>query len=171
MAAPSSVNPTKLRRIMLHRSVSTSKRTFASSPPLHRRSNQQNESSRTRLGPALGSKRIEWYWIPASAGIAFLGGVQFYKVYSREEAKKELDDSDDGRRPRKRDRVRPSGPWCVCNRCHCLGSTSDIRTGRSKSCPHCPSKPCRGCGASSMSSRFLTTYECLVSNSIHGSLV
>jgi phosphatidylserine decarboxylase len=118
--AASRVNSTLLRRTWTHNPVTPiiiPKRNFASSP-LHRKSKQQNESSRARLGPALGRTRIEWYWIPASAGIAFLGGVQFYKVYSRQQARKEEEDnastySDDERKPRKRDRIRPSGPWCV----------------------------------------------------------
>jgi hypothetical protein len=119
MASPR-VNSTLLRRTWIHTPVNPAiipKRTFISSPP-HYKPKQKNESSRARLGPALGRTRIEWYWIPASAGIAFLGGVQFYRVYAREQAKKEEEDnasiySDDGRKPKKRERIRPSGPWYV----------------------------------------------------------
>lgn len=113
--AAARMTSTLLRRTPKLNSTIIPKRTFASSP-LHRRTKQHNESSRATLGPAPGRTRIEWYWIPASAGIAFLGGVQFYKVYSRNQAKQDEEDNastygDPERKPRKRDRIRPSGPW------------------------------------------------------------
>jgi phosphatidylserine decarboxylase len=101
-------------------------RTFASSP--HRvRPQNRKESFGSRLGAALGRTRIEWYWIPATAGIAFLGGVQFYRVYAREQAKREeeerasnysdgeeWEEPEPGKKPKKRKRIRPSGPWLEC---------------------------------------------------------
>ena len=53
-------------------------------------------------------------------GIAFLGAVQLYRVQEREkqreqdeeEAQERLDDEADRKgKPRKRKRIRPSGPW------------------------------------------------------------
>jgi hypothetical protein len=98
-------------------------RTFTATPvrvrPQHRK-----ETFGSRLGAALGRTKIEWYWIPATAGIAFLGGVQFYRVYAREQARKEEEDRagnysdgeeweehEPGKKPKKRKRIRPSGPW------------------------------------------------------------
>jgi hypothetical protein len=92
-------------------------RTFAATPtrfrPQHRK-----ETFGSRLGAALNRTRIEWYWMPVTAGIAFLGGVQFYRVYAREQARKEEEERaeeweeyESGKRPKKRKRIRPSGPW------------------------------------------------------------
>jgi len=53
-----------------------------------------------------GSK-VQWSPIPVGLGIAVVGAVQFYKVSSRDE--KQLGDEE--RRPAKRPRIRPDGPW------------------------------------------------------------
>jgi phosphatidylserine decarboxylase len=107
--------------------ATTQCRTFAATPtrfrPQHRK-----ETFGARLGAALGRTKIEWYWIPATAGVAFLGGVQFYRVYAREQARKEEEDRagnysdgeeweehEPGKRPKKRKRIRPSGPWLELN--------------------------------------------------------
>jgi hypothetical protein len=103
--------------------VPTQCRTFAATPA-HFRPQHRKETFGGRLGAALGRTKIEWYWIPATAGIAFLGGVQFYRVYTREQARKEEEerastysDSEEweehepGKKPKKRKRIRPSGPW------------------------------------------------------------
>jgi len=54
-------------------------------------------------------------------GIGFLGGVQFYRIQQREKRRKEEEDEEarivdeergDSRvRPKRRKRIRPSGPW------------------------------------------------------------
>ena len=63
--------------------------------------------------------------IPAAAGIGFLGATQFYKVTQREAAKAEEEDrasvysngdDEDPQKPKKRKRIRPSGPWSVKSR-------------------------------------------------------
>jgi len=46
-------------------------------------------------------------------GVGFLGLVQFYKVYSREQEKEAGDNGEPGQRPKKRPRIRPDGPWQV----------------------------------------------------------
>lgn len=70
-----------------------------------------------RLGEALRKTKVQWYRIPVGLGIGFLGLVQFYKVSSREkdkEKRKELQDvQEEGKKPRRRARVRPEGPWYV----------------------------------------------------------
>lgn len=88
----------------------------------------QGESFGTRLRRALGNTKIKWYPIPAALGIAFLGLGQLYRVNEREKAKLALEGADDGvvnfsgtgadeldsqGRPKKRKRIRPSGPWFV----------------------------------------------------------
>jgi phosphatidylserine decarboxylase len=63
--------------------------------------------------------------VPASAGIAFVGGVQAYRQYAtaRDRANEEddaslyEDDPEDqpepGKKPKKRKRIKPEGPWQV----------------------------------------------------------
>lgn len=61
-----------------------------------------------------------WRPIPVSLGIGFLGVVQFFRTQQRrkeeewfqEDIKKQEEEGGD-KRPRKRDRIRPSGPWQV----------------------------------------------------------
>ena len=82
----------------------------------------RKESFSSRLRQALKNTRIEWYAIPAAAGIGFLGAVQFFKVTQRESARREEEerasaysngDEGDPKKPKKRKKVRPSGPWFV----------------------------------------------------------
>lgn len=60
---------------------------------------------------ALGKSKTEWYFIPVGVGIGFLGLVQGYKVYTREKERQEDDEFE--RKPTRRPRVRPEGPWQV----------------------------------------------------------
>lgn len=82
------------------------------------------ESFGTRLRRALNETRIKWYPIPVGLGVGFLGLVQWYRINEREKNKEEEDeDEDDGfvnyagtdseGRPKKRQRIRPTGPWQV----------------------------------------------------------
>jgi len=71
---------------------------------------------RTRLRTALRNTKIQWYTIPVSVGIGFLGGLQFYRTSQRE--KQRIEDEEDAEaertgRPRRRPRVRPTGPLAV----------------------------------------------------------
>lgn len=54
------------------------------------------------------SGKIEWYPIPIALGVGFLGLMQGYKVYTREEKQ---EDGDLEPKPKKRARIRPEGPW------------------------------------------------------------
>jgi len=101
-------------------SARTSIRRFAASARQH----QEIPSGgpfRTRLRTALRRTKIEWKPIPVALGIGFLGGVQFYRIQQREKRRKEEEDEEariaeeergDSRgRPKRRKRIRPSGPW------------------------------------------------------------
>lgn len=76
---------------------------------------------RSRLRTALRNTKVDWAPIPVGLGIAFLGVVQFYKVRARERKNRDEDNHrldgsnessyDEQGRPKKRKRIRPSGPW------------------------------------------------------------
>ena len=70
---------------------------------------------RTRLRVALKKTKIEWYPIPVGLGIGFLGLVQFYRTQQSAKARQKEEDEqaeeDRGEKPKKRKRIRPSGPW------------------------------------------------------------
>jgi phosphatidylserine decarboxylase len=103
-------------------------RNFTSSPRYYQKRSDYKESFGTRLRRALGETRIKWYPIPVGVGIGFLGLAQLYRINNRETAKRREENSEDdgyvytkgegenGNRdgkPRKRERIRPTGPWCV----------------------------------------------------------
>ncbi|KAL2025160.1 hypothetical protein VTK56DRAFT_162 [Thermocarpiscus australiensis] len=70
------------------------------------------QSHRPKASSKVHDSRIRWYPIPVGLGVGFLGLVQFYKVYTREQ-EKQAQDGEQGPRPKKRPRVRPDGPWQV----------------------------------------------------------
>lgn len=75
----------------------------------------------SRLHTAWRKTKIDWKPIPVGLGIGFLGAVQFYRVREREKRRRKeeeedisnrlKDDGDDNSKPKKRKRIRPSGPW------------------------------------------------------------
>ncbi|KAI4847418.1 phosphatidylserine decarboxylase-like protein proenzyme [Aureobasidium sp. EXF-8846] len=69
----------------------------------------------TRLRNALRDTKVVWKPIPVGLGIAFLGGLQFYRTQARhsEEEKTRQKELEDGGAAPKRQRIRPSGPWQV----------------------------------------------------------
>lgn len=78
-----------------------------------RRLFSQQQTKRPRPG-----NKIEWYPIPIALGVGFLGLMQGYKVYTREE---KPEDETLEPKPKKRARIRPDGPWyglqsIQCNR-------------------------------------------------------
>lgn len=90
------------------------------------RAKQEQQQGRrpfgTRLRTAIRKTKIQWKPIPVGLGIAFLGAVQFYRVRERERRRQYLEDDQDAEgnhhdgeenhdKPRKRKRIRPSGPW------------------------------------------------------------
>lgn len=103
-------------------------RLFSSSVRLYQQRTNYKDSFGTRLRKALGETKIKWYPIPAVLGIGFLGLGQLYRVNEREKAKLALEGADDGYvnfkgtgadeldskgRPKRRERIRPTGPWFV----------------------------------------------------------
>ena len=121
-------SPSRCHAHTIPRHHASPHRTFTSSSVRHQNPHRK-ESFRTRLGSALRGTKIEWYWLPATAGIAFVGGLQSYRVYSTARDKREEEEEaslyseegeEDGKRPKKRKRIKPSGPWCVHSLIHSL---------------------------------------------------
>ena len=128
-------------------------RLFSSSTKLYRQQPYYKDSFGTRLRKALSETRIKWYPIPVGLGIGFLGLVQFYKVNERERLRQEEEWEDDafvktagsseedgdrtsGGRPKRRERIRPSGPWLVSD--FPMEKRSGLQLlGRSRSCLPC----------------------------------
>lgn len=86
----------------------------------HGQQQHRKASFSARLRTALASTPVKWYPIPAALGIASLGVLQFYRVQKREYHARETANEDiahaeeenlDPKRPQRRKRIRPSGPW------------------------------------------------------------
>ena len=91
---------------------------FSASARARQEQYQNKGPFNTRLRTALRKTKIQWkYRIPVGLGICFLGTAQLYRVQQREKKRQRneqdaLDSSeDDKRKPKKRERARPSGPW------------------------------------------------------------
>lgn len=106
-----------------HVRISVPSRTFSSSRTAFEQQNShRKESFRSRLNSALKKTKIKWEPIPIALGIGFLGAFQLYRIQRREKhteagANKDLPDEisvDPQGRPKKRERIRPSGPWSAC---------------------------------------------------------
>ncbi|KAL1303856.1 hypothetical protein AAFC00_000312 [Neodothiora populina] len=89
---------------------------FTTARPLREEQKSQGKKS---AGDALRDTKIVWRPIPIALGIAFLGAFQFYRVQEREKARiheEAVAAAEEGQhvsRPRRRERIRPSGPWSV----------------------------------------------------------
>ncbi|KJY01223.1 phosphatidylserine decarboxylase proenzyme like protein [Zymoseptoria brevis] len=92
--------------------------------PFSSTARQQRKSSfRSRLREALQATPVVWKPIPIGLGIAFLGAIQFYRINERERRREEEEwrlrqsngesDEDSIGSPKRRQRIRPSGPWTV----------------------------------------------------------
>ena len=120
----------------LARSFASSSRTPGGKPY----SNQGPFS--VRLRTALRKTKVDWHPIPITLGIGFLGAVQFYRARRREKVRQEQEAEEagewqDGHKPAKRKRIRPSGPWYVeiCGPNFLFTShPNHCGSGRSKSC-------------------------------------
>ncbi|KAK3370128.1 phosphatidylserine decarboxylase proenzyme 1 mitochondrial precursor [Podospora didyma] len=81
---------------------------------LSRRLFSQKSQSRPKPSSGPENEKFHWYPIPVALGVGFLGVVQFYKVYTREQEKQQAEeDKGSESRPKKRPRIRPDGPWQV----------------------------------------------------------
>ena len=99
--------------------LSLPSRHFSSSRPCFDQHFHRKESFRSRLNSALKNTKIKWEPIPIALGVAFLGAWQVYRI-QRRETHTQRDPGDDTEtvvdqhgRPKKRERIRPSGPWTV----------------------------------------------------------
>ena len=110
---------------LLQQQTRCSARRFATSTPRRIKDGgtKNQDPFRSRLLAALRSTKLDWSPVPIGIGIAFLGAFQFYRVRERERKRQEWEDfhsfqngdgdGDGGEqgRPKKRKRIRPSGPW------------------------------------------------------------
>ncbi|KAH9826733.1 Catalyzes the formation of phosphatidylethanolamine (PtdEtn) [Teratosphaeria destructans] len=91
--------------------------------PFHHSPRHRKESFASRASTAWRSTKVVWRPIPLTLGIVFLGVWQFYRVRERTLRQEEADwrrrsehpeEYDEGSlRPKRRERIRPSGPWSV----------------------------------------------------------
>ncbi|PBP28879.1 phosphatidylserine decarboxylase [Diplocarpon rosae] len=103
-------------------------RPFSSSARLYQQKTDYQESFATRLRKALKDTKVKWYPIPVGLGVGFLGLGQLYRVKEREKARRREEERDDNGiekpgefgedsesegRPKRRERIRPTGPWQV----------------------------------------------------------
>ncbi|KAH7406829.1 phosphatidylserine decarboxylase-domain-containing protein [Phaeosphaeria sp. MPI-PUGE-AT-0046c] len=107
---------------LCHARITAPSRTFSSSRTAFDQQNfHRKESFRSRLNSALKNTKIKWEPIPIALGVGFLGAFQLYRIQRREKhtdagANKDLPGEvsvDPQGRPKKRERIRPSGPWSV----------------------------------------------------------
>jgi phosphatidylserine decarboxylase len=123
-----------------HARITTPSRNFSSSrPTLDQQNFHRKESFRSRLNSALKNTKIKWEPIPIALGIGFLGAFQLYRIQRREKhteagANKDLPSEvsvDPQGRPKKRERIRPSGPWSV----FCMMRLGMLRLTYTQVCP------------------------------------
>ena len=74
---------------------------------------QRKGSFGSRLRVALRHTKIEWYPIPVGLGIGLIGLIQIYRIQRAEREREDEEYDGVGKRPPRRPRVRPSGPWHV----------------------------------------------------------
>ncbi|PIA99392.1 Phosphatidylserine decarboxylase proenzyme 1, mitochondrial [Cercospora beticola] len=81
----------------------------------HRQQHRKSSFS-SRLRDAWNSTPVVWKPIPIGLGVVFLGAFQLYRINERERRRIEEsteDDPGDVGKPKRRERIRPSGPWTV----------------------------------------------------------
>lgn len=95
-----------------------------------RRDVHSQQQRRQKARSPQGQKGIQWFSIPLSVGIGVVGLVHLYRSYrngsprsedeqervsqmQEKRERQEIQDEDGTRRPRKRPRIRPDGPWLV----------------------------------------------------------
>lgn len=102
------------------RHAQSSVRRFTTSPHWHKDANSRDDGPfGTRLRAALRRTKVEWKPVPVALGIACVGAVQFYRIREREKRRRAEEgvvavydqDEEVNGKPKKRKRIRPSGPW------------------------------------------------------------
>lgn len=127
--------------ICRHARLSIQSRTFSSSRASYDKQNfHRKESFRSRLNSALKNTKIKWEPIPIALGIGFLGAFQIYRIQRREKHT-QAENNDEGAvdqqgRPKKRERIRPSGPWSAVRATNPVLHTNSS-VGVSRSCLRC----------------------------------
>lgn len=97
-----------------------------------------HSQQRQKTRPQQDRKGLQWFSIPLSVGIGVVGLVHLYRSYRtssprgdeekervshvQEKGEREEIREDSSRRPRKRPRIRPDGPWSV--RLHLIPAAS-----------------------------------------------
>jgi len=116
--APSRLHRLPVRRLLVP--PRNTSRQFTSTTSRFEQQHQQRrkENFSSRLRTALSNTKVQWYPIPVGVGIGFLGLAQFYRVQRREKARHQVDLEDakwseEHGKPKKRHRIRPSGPWQI----------------------------------------------------------
>lgn len=109
--------PQNIPSCFRHRVV-TARKFGLSARRLEQQQQHRKESFSSRLRSALAGTPIKWYPIPVGLGIGFLGFLQFTKIQRREEQGRDLrheeeEDEEPTGKPKRRPRIRPSGPWSV----------------------------------------------------------
>ncbi|KAK4162748.1 phosphatidylserine decarboxylase-domain-containing protein [Cladorrhinum sp. PSN259] len=102
---------TRRSSLNCHHLSSTAAKSLRRPLPNGRRPFSQQQSQRPKADSKVHQSRIRWQPIPVALGVGFLGLFQFYKTSTRPEEK--IDDVETTKRPKKRPRVRPDGPWQV----------------------------------------------------------
>lgn len=126
------------RNLAASRGGSSSKSSSTGCHRAYSQKSQQRPRFSSRLRMALGNSKTEWYFIPVGVGIGFLGGVQAYKIYSREKENQEKEAQE--KKPKRRPRIRPDGPWYVFVSCtsYIAKFVLTIAVGKFRSCPPSP---------------------------------
>lgn len=100
----------------------TNRKAFSSGARFQNGTGSHKQSFRSRLNERLKATTIVWRPIPIGLGIAFLGAFQLYRISERERRREEEerqqanhngDEGDYVGRPKRREKIRPSGPWTV----------------------------------------------------------
>ncbi|KAI5367537.1 putative phosphatidylserine decarboxylase [Septoria linicola] len=89
-------------------------RSFSRTLKHHQQHRKSSFSSRLR--DAWTSTPVVWKPIPIGLGMVFLGAFQLYRINDRERRRIDEtteDDPGDVGKPKRRERIRPSGPWTV----------------------------------------------------------
>ena len=109
----------------LHVSRPASLRQFSAASRRQGGAQSSSESYGSKLGKAWRGTQIQWKPIPIGLGIGFLGFTQLYKVQQREKQRLLEEEENSTRngseggpedpegKPKKRQRIRPSGPLTV----------------------------------------------------------
>ena len=99
--------------------LSPPSRNFSTTRPTYEQFHKK-ESFRSRLNSALKNTKVTWEPIPIALGVGFLGVFQLYRIQRRDKHTQSGGDNteevlDQQGRPKKRERIRPSGPWSAIN--------------------------------------------------------